>query len=38
MIKPWKPVEKKKQVPKIPSLIVNDDTLYSIPWTKNVTG
>ena len=27
-----KPVAKKKLVPKIPSLIVKDETLYSIPW------
>lgn len=32
---PWKPVAKKKHDPKAPSLIVNDDTLYSTAW-KNV--
>ena len=31
-INPWKPVPKKKQAPKILSLIVKDDTLYSNPW------
>ena len=30
--KPWNPVPKKKHVPNAPSLIVNEDTLYSIPW------
>jgi hypothetical protein len=29
---PWKPVPKKKHVPKAPSLIVKEDTLYSKPW------
>jgi hypothetical protein len=29
---PWKPVPKKKHVPKTPSLIVKEDTLYSITW------
>jgi hypothetical protein len=27
---PWNPVPKKKQVPNAPSLIVKEDTLYSI--------
>ena len=31
---PWKPVPKKKTVPKTPSLIVKDDTLYSTPWNR----
>jgi hypothetical protein len=32
-------VLKKKHVPKTPSLIVNDDTLYSIPWKQvNITA
>jgi hypothetical protein len=31
IINPWKPVPKKKHVPKAPSLIVKDETLYSIP-------
>ena len=29
---PWKPVPKKKDAPNTPSLIVKDDTLYSIYW------
>lgn len=32
MINPWKPVPKKKHVPKTPSLIVKDETLYSNHW------
>jgi hypothetical protein len=32
LVNPWKPVLKKKHVPKAPSLIVKEDTLYSIPW------
>jgi hypothetical protein len=36
---PWKPVLKKKHVPKAPSLIVKDDTLYSTPWkTVNINA
>jgi len=31
---PWNPVPKKKQVPNAPSLIVNEDTLYSITCSK----
>jgi len=31
--KPWKPVEKKKEDPYIPSLIVKVDTIYSIDWS-----
>lgn len=37
IIDPWKPVPKKKHVPKAPSLIVKDETLYSTPWkTVNI--
>lgn len=37
LINPWKPVPKKKHVPYTLSLKVNEETLYSIPWTKSVT-
>lgn len=35
---PWNPVPKKKQVPNTPSLIVNEETLYSIPWKQVKTN
>ena len=35
---PWNPVPKKKHVPKTPSLIVKDETLYSIAWNNVKTA